>query len=353
MPMPRGLLVTADDRSGAMESAAQCADAGWRSVVTSWDGEHPDITDVDCEVIDLRSRHVSPESARERVTASLAIPAVRRAHKIDSTLRGNWAVEIDALRPAGRILVVPAYPSAGRTCVGGIVRVAGVPVADSEFGADPRSPARTSRPAAVLGACEAADLDALRVWLSDDGPGACVADAVTDGEVEAIVRAVRASHGVVIVGTGLTIGAVARSAGRASSELPTGLGLGGGGVLVVCGSRSPVSVRQAEAVASRPGVSVMLPPPGLHADPEVVALELAVRAHEFLAASGTATVVLLGGDTADAFVGERVVRVLGSLGGMALGVIGVGGRRISILSKPGGFGNDHTVLDLLNDERWR
>lgn len=353
MRTARSLLVTADDRSGAMECAAQCADAGWWSAVTSWDGERPDGTDVDCEVIDLRSRHVSPEAARERVTAALAIPAVRRAHKIDSTLRGNWAVEIDALRPAGRLIVVPAYPSAGRTCVGGIVRVAGVPVADSEFGTDPRSPARTSRPAPVLGAREVADLDALRLWLSDTGPGVCVADAVTDGEVEAIVDVVRASPGVVIVGTGLAIGAVARTAGRVPTGLPSGLGLREGGVLVVCGSRHPVSVRQAEAVAPLTGVSVMLPPPGLRADPEVVALELAVRAHEFVAATDTGTVVLLGGDTADAFVGERVVRVLGSLGGMALGIIEVGDREISILGKPGGFGNDHTVLDLLNDERWQ
>ena len=353
MRTARGLLVTADDRSGAMECAAQCADAGWRSVVTSWDGERPAATDVDCEVIDLRSRHVSPEAARERVTASLAIPSVLRAHKIDSTLRGNWAVEIDALRPAGRILVVPAYPSAGRTCVGGIVRVAGVPVADSEFGADPRSPARTSRPAAVLGACEVAGPDALRVWLSDGGPGVCVADAVTDGGVEDIVYAACASPGVVIVGTALVIGAAARGAGRASTSGGSVPRLTAGPVLVVCGSRHPVSVRQAEAVAPLPGVSVLLPPPGLHADPEVVALELAVRAHEFLAASGTATVILLGGDTADAFVGDRVVQVLGSLGGMAFGVIELAGRRISILSKPGGFGNDHTVLDLLNDERWQ
>lgn len=353
MRTARGLIVTADDRSGAMESAAQCADAGWQSVVTSWDGEHPSTADADCEVMDLRSRHVSADAARERVTASLAIPALRRAHKMDSTLRGNWAVEIDALRPAGRLLVVPAYPSAGRTCVGGIVRVAGVPVADSEFGADPRSPARTSRPAPVLGAREIADPEALRAWLTDSGPGICVADAVTDGEVERIVHAACAVPGVVIVGTALAIGALARSAGRVPTGLAAGLGPREGGVLVVCGSRHPVSVRQAGAVATLPGVSVMLPPPGLHADPEVVALQLAVRAHEFLAATGTATVILLGGDTTDAFVGERVVRVLGSLGGLAFGVVELGGRRISILSKPGGFGNDHTVLDLLNDERWR
>jgi hypothetical protein len=94
---------------------------------------------------------------------------------------------------------------------------------------------------------------------------------------------------------------------------------------------------------------VFLAPAEEHPDPEVVALGLAVRAHDHLGAAGASTVVLLGGDTADAFLGERVVRVLGSLDtGMALGETVVDGRTITIVTKPGGFGHDRTVHDLLS-----
>ena len=43
------------------------------------------------------------------------------AHKIDSTLRGNWPAEIEAAASAGRrVLMVPAYPNAGRVWRGGV-----------------------------------------------------------------------------------------------------------------------------------------------------------------------------------------------------------------------------------------
>ena len=58
--------------------------------------------------------------------------SVRRAHKIDSLLRGNWVVEIEALsRSTGLpVLHVAGSPAIGRTCVKGVVRADGDVVAD-------------------------------------------------------------------------------------------------------------------------------------------------------------------------------------------------------------------------------
>ncbi|HYD82654.1 MAG TPA: four-carbon acid sugar kinase family protein, partial [Opitutus sp.] len=67
--------------------------------------------------------------------------------KIDSTLRGPVAAELSALAaamPRTRILFAPANPAAGRTVQQGILRVHGVPVAETEFGRDPANPVRTS-----------------------------------------------------------------------------------------------------------------------------------------------------------------------------------------------------------------
>jgi len=55
-----------------------------------------------------------------------------------------------------------------------------------------------------------------------------------------------------------------------------------------------------------------------------------------------------GGDTADAFLGERPVRVVASLAaGLALGEVLIDGRTVPILTKPGGFGQDQLLVELL------
>jgi hypothetical protein len=347
------LLVTADDRSGAMEAAARCADAGLRPVVTSWDGDPPVDGTFDCEVVDLRSRHVSGDEAAARARTTLGRGAAHRVHKMDSTLRGNWIDELGALQGADRLLVVPAYPSAGRTCEGGLVRVHGVPVGQTEFGRDQRSVVATSRPAELLDAAELSGPDSLAAWLDSGTVRAGVADACTDAEVAELVALAAERRELLIAGTALVVGEVARSLVRgvagADATHRSRISLPPGPVLVVCGSRHPTSVRQAESVVGLPGVTVFLAPAEEQPDPEVVALGLAVRAHDHLAATGTSIVVLLGGDTADAFLGERVGRVLGSLDtGMALGETAVDGRTITIVTKPGGFGHDRTVYDLLS-----
>ena len=121
---------------------------------------------------------------------------------------------------------------------------------------------------------------------------------------------------------------------------------------MVCGTRHPVSRAQAAAVEHLAGVTVLYPPDTLRADPAVVAIELAVRAHDHLAAHDAALVVLLGGDTADAFIGERAAHVIGLVGtGMAYAEVQVEGERVSVVTKPGGFGKDHAVLELLSGLR--
>ena len=121
--------VTADDRTGAFEVAAALA----RGTITPVVSTFPDLTG---DVVDLGSRAVDAAEAARRVAVAHSPDetetSVRRAHKIDSLLRGNWVVEIEALsRSTGLpVLHVAGSPAIGRTCVKGVVRADGDVVAD-------------------------------------------------------------------------------------------------------------------------------------------------------------------------------------------------------------------------------
>lgn len=140
--MDHGLIIIADDLTGAADAAAVCARAAPASVVfdtddTHWGHDAPIAVDTD-------SRHASPAQAAARVEAAVACALSREApiyKKIDSILRGNTAVEIVAAlsafraHPAARAhprsaLVAAAFPGTGRTVRDGVVHVAGHALAD-------------------------------------------------------------------------------------------------------------------------------------------------------------------------------------------------------------------------------
>ena len=117
------ILVAADDRTGALETAGACADAGLTAVVAVASSSEANET-ARCLVVDLASRHLRTGTLAAELAAAIETrTSGYAAHKIDSTLRGNWAHELVARQRAGnrRVLVIPAFPAVGRTCVGGLV----------------------------------------------------------------------------------------------------------------------------------------------------------------------------------------------------------------------------------------
>ena len=346
-------VVTADDTTGALETAAACADLGWAATVrVSDDDDGEDATDAPATVavLDLRSRHLPADEAAARVRGP-ALTAGFRCHKIDSTLRGNWAAEVEAIAHAGRpVLVVPAFPAAGRTCVDGCVLVDGVPVHETAFGHDPRSPVTSSRPVERLhGAVGAADLAAVRTAFAD-GRRIVVADAVTDDDLDRWAGVAVDHPEVVLVGPA----AVATSfAARLSPDLPapTALERLVGEVLVVSASRHPAAAAQFERLRAC-GVAIVRPPDDADpADPDGVLSDLAAAALARLAAESTIrTVVVVGGDSAAAVLGRAAVHVEGALGvGIAVGRTVLAGREVRLVTKPGGFGGADTLVDVLQD----
>jgi len=192
-PSPLRIGIVADDLTGAADGGVPLARAGYRTAV-AFHGEPLVAEGVDALVADTDSRGVARGVAVSRVgdaTRALAAAPIL-LKKIDSTLRGAVAAEIDAaLRASGRrrAIVAPAFPAAGRTTVDGVQLVDGEPVDRTRFADDPVSPVREADVAALLAA------EGLT------GERCVVADARTDADLEAVVRAVADPSEVLWVGS--------------------------------------------------------------------------------------------------------------------------------------------------------
>lgn len=130
------ILIIADDLSGAADCAIRFADEGHPTVVGLAALPHREDQDGWTLSIDADTRRLAPEEAASRtraIYAEMKRPGRRLYKKIDSTLRGNWAAEVAALRPvAGMAIVAPAHPILGRTVIAGHVHVHGEPLESTE-----------------------------------------------------------------------------------------------------------------------------------------------------------------------------------------------------------------------------
>ena len=102
--------------------------------------------------ISTESRNIDPVDAYDKVKAAVSLLKDKLEpdyfyKKIDSTVRGNIAVEIlaalEELQWDGAV-VIPAFPQEGRITVGGYQLLKGVPIERTEMARDPHSPINES-----------------------------------------------------------------------------------------------------------------------------------------------------------------------------------------------------------------
>ncbi|MDE0040275.1 MAG: hypothetical protein OXU77_22335 [Gammaproteobacteria bacterium] len=345
------LLITADDRTGALETGGACADLGFEVRLTT----APDATD-DCAVIDLDSRHCPAVEAAGRIGEAHRLAARFRCHKMDSGLRGNWAHETASLIALGRrVGILASFPDAGRRCDGGTVFIRDVPVAESPFGRDPRNRLLSSRPIDYLLAagCENALADGRLVVL----------DANTNDELNAAAVRCREEDRM-LVGTTGGVGAYVATLrrGRRAALPPLARP-----ALIVCGSLHPLSRMQVsklgcltagpddgagQAMATlQCGQDVILATEMTTAEigdtaAESMASVVATTTWDWITTSGAPTLVVLGGDTAAAILGDRTLRVLGSADTAVPFCQTEEG--LAVVTKGGGIGEDDTLARLLS-----
>jgi len=250
------LAVLADDLTGATDVGAACLRQPVRSQIAALPqaAEAALASDAKLVIVNTQSRLLPPDSARERLAAISRLAADRGLlKKTDSALRGPLGAELDAVLTASgadRLVFLPAYPEAGRTTVGGVHRIHGVPVADSEFGRDPVSPVTESAVVALLRQTtrrpvRLTPVQKLSVVLGQPGEGELlVVEAETAAQV-AEAASVLAGHDLPAAGPAGFLQALL--AHRLPAEPKPEAPAAGGPLLLLCGSLHPASRRQLSA----------------------------------------------------------------------------------------------------------
>lgn len=403
--MPR-ILILADDLTGAADCGVACTGSGLGAVVALDDSFE---CGADVLAIDANTRAAEPEEAATAMARLIQARARRDDlliyKKIDSTLRGNVAAELKASLEARRAVagddkrivavLAPAFPAAGRTTVDGRVLVNGVPLTETDLWKYERKlPPKnllemmsgSGLRCALLGitVIRGEHLQEMMHELAREAD-VLACDAESDDDLRAI------AHASIALGTEtIWVG----SAGLAYQLADTGqlhmervvprAQVLRGPILIVVGSGSSVSRRQAQFLESWPDVvSVRVTPGELRAGKELpewrahqAALErafsagvdllvilnaeqdinsaqeplLAATLAELLKpfASATGALIATGGHTARAILrawGIAGLRIMGEVEPGLAHSIAEGWRRpLPVLTKAGAFGKPETLL---------
>lgn len=154
-----GVAIIADDLTGANDTALQFHLKGCSvQVLTNYKDIVKTHENTQVWAVSTESRNIDPDEAKARAkeatTALINSLGVEYIYKkVDSTIRGNIAMEIMGVIEASdyeAALVMPAFPNEGRITVGGYHLLKGVPIERTEFARDPRAPIYESHIPTVL-----------------------------------------------------------------------------------------------------------------------------------------------------------------------------------------------------------
>jgi len=266
------LGIVADDLTGAMDSSGYFAHQGLNTVVIL----DPNFSsDADVVVINTNSRAEDPDTARKKIKQAVRSLAGRVVYKkIDSTLRGNIGVELEAAMEelaCEKAIVAPAFPAVGRTTVAGVLLVNGVSVAETQFAHDPISPVKESHIPTLLErttkrrvgcvAIEDINVESESLYRKVSGmpQDVVVCDVTEQSHLTGIVQAAALAKGRwLLCGSGglarelhLLLPKVSRASRTKPSSLPSGP------ALVVVGTRNQVVANQLLKARDKLGLPIL------------------------------------------------------------------------------------------------
>ena len=370
--------IQADDLTGACDTGAPFAARGLETLVVVHEGDAPlppADTAAAVVVIDTESRERPVEDARARARwagATLKAGSPRVLYKkLDSTLRGRVAAEVDGMLDGaglGMALLAPAFPAQHRTVVDGCLRVDSRPADETPVARDPAFP---STGASVLGVLVAGGvrpvaalplttvrrgLEAVAMRLERfDGVGGRVlaADAETDTDLSILADAARGGSALLAGSAGLATALarhVAPAAPGRDEAAPPRLRRP---LVVVAGSAHPATRAQVARLGRREGLDVLAAQADQGADNVSRRRETAARLAEAARAgidrARPGTLVLTGGETAIAVLralGAGGLRLTGELEpGLAVGTLAGGPfDGLVAITKAGGFGDADALV---------
>lgn len=364
-------LVLADDLTGAGDTVVSFARSGW-SALLSVSGGWSTLPEEDAVSLTLDTRRdARAADITARAVADLA--GDRLYLKIDSTVRGRVADQVAGAlagrrraRPGAYAVLCPAYPAMGRTVEDGHVLVHGVPVHEGPAAHDPVTPVTTSDLRELVPGSALAEGDDLVAAITATARrhDVVVVDARTQADLDRLAEALAAlgPDAVPVGSAGLAV-ALARvwRDGPPVPPEPVVLPATGRSLLVVSSLHEVARGQVAELVRAdergelRTDVLVT-PEERVDGAAEQRARELAREAADVLAAGEHDLLVLVGGDGA-----AQTLRALGATGirvvdaaveGVPVGTV-VGGPHhgLAVATKAGGFGDPHTLIDLIRAVR--
>lgn len=374
----------ADDLTGATDTAAAFAVHGFATVVVlNRRARLPHAAEV--IVLTTDSRHDSPRVARRKVRRACAWLRARGVRvlykKMDSTLHGNIVAEVEAIRDAAGFacaLVCPANPAQGRIVRRGVLFVRGKKAAElpAHFAAQGLRDATAVRSPVRAGEVSAAICSESRF---------VIADAVSRRDLARLARAaLNAPASVLLAGSAGLAGTLAELLARKKAPSPpqsrrhlrgsteaervARRTIPAGPVLVLSGSRNPVTERQLEVLlradrarllALEDGGRPVIPTQPTGTESLIVRLPIHQRSeteiqcrltglNPLLRERRVSGLLLTGGDTAllvARWLRISSITIRGEIvPGLAWGHI-VGGLAdgLAVCTKPGGFGDERSI----------
>jgi uncharacterized protein YgbK (DUF1537 family) len=368
--------ILADDLTGAADAGLPFAARGYATNIWLAEGQEVDSSAV--HVYDTASRGDSPPQAAAKVhhlcnsLKAYNCPLIFK--KLDSTLLGNLAVEIEAAMEALGFevaLVAPAFPAMGRTLVGGQLYLF-----DKPFD-PPRFLPGILREQGASGVAHVG-FDVLKhggeavaetiSQLASKGSRLIVLDSGSQKDLRLITQAAEILDiRTLLAGSGALAGEIAANipaTGRRETIVHE-KSMGSGRVLLIIGSANTVTEGQLNRLLLlRPVVTVE---PGTKLDGKVLmgnshvllrvkpgsSAEHYAGALAALLTGGLCGLVLSGGDTAEAvarYLNASGIRLGGEIvPGVPWGhIIGGAAAGLAIATKSGGFGSDEALVNAVD-----
>lgn len=390
------IAIIADDLTGAMDAAAPFAKRGAHTRVMFSDNPSSDELLNAPEILarTTDSRHLDPVRAIQRVHQALSDLEDRLPFKkIDSTLRGNIVAEsLATLEATGRrhLLITPAFPGQGRTLRGGEVFIHGVPLSETAIAKDALSPPLAIPLAMAFGGKlgvivrEVEHPSQLRLEPGE-AVHVYVVDSESDDELLQLAHFALAHRDeVVVAGTSGLGNALATAIYGGATEIK--VRRDAQPILYVVGSRTPQSAAQLERIVdcgahpiviethegrieleqalnslarlepSAPAYVITLRQRDKIApDAPMVANALATLAHRLINELDIGSIVVTGGDTAQALMAELAITSVDLAGellpGIAVGIVPHRKRNFKLVTKAGGFGDPELFVTLMKELR--
>ncbi len=353
------LRIISDDFTSATDGLSGFAEQGWATAV-AFSSDQFQSTSIVSTDTDSRTLPAQAAAHAAATWAAAWQGADILVKQFDSTLRGPVAQEVQAAWAASgkpKLLVIPAFPAAGRITVNANVLVNGIPVAQTAFAQDPLNPVEESNILKLFAQAGIALSHAKNaneaIWALESSQAVAM-DASSEEDLQSIVQMAWARTDIFWAGsTGLlrafsqalpSLSKPAHTYSRAFKPAQH--------AAIVVGSHNPqsrIQLQHAQSVLSN--VQIFSTPAEI-CEPGLATAQLVERVVQAIQCGACDGLVVTGGETA-----KHIARALQASGiqvlrevqpGIPLCVLQTPFGNFPLITKAGGFGDANIFVECVS-----